>query len=380
MKIGIDVRCFAQGKNTGIEEYVKKTLEAIFVVDNVNEYILFFNTWKKSSVDFGWATKYNNVSVKKYSIPNKLLNISLWFLSYPKLDKLCGNVDIFFMPNSNFYAFSKNVQLFLTVHDLSFKHYKHAFSYKRRIWHFLVNPRLLMKKADHIFTVSEATKEDIYQTYNIKKQNITVAPNGITSVKGTCDRNDIAIIKVKEKYKLPYKFILYFGTIEPRKNIVNVIKAYDELRIKNKENIKHKLVIAGSNGWKVEEIEKVIENAKYKKDIIIIKNVPEKDKELIYTLASMFVYPSFFEGFGFPPLEAVACNIPVVISHTTSLPEVVGECAIMVDPMQADEMQIAMEYIILDRKLQFILKEKMLDYSYKFTWEQMANAFCDKIA
>ncbi len=377
MKIGVDVRCFAQGKNTGIEEYTKKTLNAIFEVDKKNEYILFFNTWRKCDVDFSWTAKYKNVSIVKHTIPNKLLNASLWLLNYPKLDKLCGGVDIFFMPNSNFYALSYNVKLFLTVHDLSFEHYKNSFSQKRRVWHFFVNPRLLIKRAKHIFTVSEATKEDICMTYNIAQEKISVTPNGMTSVIGDCDRNSMEIISVKEKYKLPYKFILYFGTIEPRKNIVNIIKAYDKLRLNNK--IKHKLIIAGSEGWKSDKINKTVINSDYKDDIIIIQNVPEKEKELIYTLASVFVYPSFFEGFGFPPLESIMCKIPTIVSHTTSLPEVVGESAIMIDPMRIDEIQKALECIILDKKLQNLLIEKMQDHSIFFTWNKMAKIFCSKI-
>ncbi|MEA3323286.1 MAG: glycosyltransferase family 1 protein, partial [Patescibacteria group bacterium] len=326
MRIGVDVRCFAQGKNTGIEEYTKKILDAIFKQDCDNEYILFFNAWHKQNVDFSWALSHKNVSIKKYAIPNKLLNFSLWFLQYPKLDKLCGGVDVFFMPNSNFCAVSSKTKLFLTIHDLSFEHYKHSFSWKRRVWHFFVNPRLLVSGAYHIFAVSEATKSDLYVTYGIKKEKITVTRNGTTSVEGKYDRNSIELVKVKEKYKLPYQFVLYFGTIEPRKNIINIIKAYDLLR-KSDENIKHKLVIAGARGWKGEDIHHAVHTAQFQNDIIMLIDVPEDEKELIYALSSVFIYPSFFEGFGFPPLEAMMNNVPVISSHTTSLPEIVGSNA-----------------------------------------------------
>ncbi|MEN8252167.1 MAG: glycosyltransferase family 1 protein [Patescibacteria group bacterium] len=378
MRIGIDVRCFAQGKNTGVEEYTKKALLAVFDRDKENEYILFFNAWRGQAVDFSWATKYENVTLKKYTIPNKLLNACLWLLDYPKLDKLCGGVDAFFMPNSNFYAISARVKIFLTVHDLSFDHYKETFSLKRRIWHFFVNPRVLAKRAYHIFTVSEATKEDVCETYRIKGGKISVAKNGLSSVQGTFDRNSIDIINVKEKYDLPYNFILYFGTIEPRKNIVNVIKAYEKVRLQNEENLNHKLVIAGSHGWSGCQVDDAVKNSKYKEDIKIIKNIPEEEKELIYALASVFVYPSFFEGFGFPPLEAITCRIPTIVSNKTSLPEVVGDNAIMVDPMRTDELVDALTAIIDNKKLQSILTKNSQAHIKKFTWDLFAKKFVNK--
>ncbi len=373
MRIGVDVRCFAQGKNTGIEEYTKKVLGAIFKQDCDNEYILFFNAWHKQDVDFSWALSHKNVSMKKYSIPNKLLNLSLWFLQYPKLDKLCGGVDAFFMPNSNFYAISQKTKLFLTIHDLSFEHYKHSFSWKRRAWHFFVNPRLLAKRAYHIFAVSEATKSDLCITYGVKKEKITVTCNGATSVEGKYDRNSIELIKIKEKYRLPYQFILYFGTIEPRKNIINIIEAYDLLR-KSDENVKHKLVIAGARGWKGENIYRAVHTAQFQKDIIMLIDVPEDEKELIYALSSVFVYPSFFEGFGFPPLEAMMNNVPVISSHTTSLPEIVGRNAIMIDPMRVDEIVHALRAVVADKQLQNILTKQLTQYLQKFQWDKSATS------
>ncbi|XLQ20071.1 MAG: glycosyltransferase family 4 protein [Candidatus Moraniibacteriota bacterium] len=354
MRIGIDVRCFARGKNTGIEEYSKKALTAIFELDRNNEYILFFNAWKNVDIDFSWATKYENVTVKKYAIPNKLLNLSMWFLNYPRLDKLCGGVDRFFMPNSNFYAVSCSVPLFLTIHDLSFEHFETTFSWKRSFWHFFVNSRLIASCAEHIFVVSEATKVDVCQTYGIDKKKVSVTLNGQSLISGKIDRNALEMIDVKEKYNLPYKFILYFGTIEPRKNIANIIRAYDKLRFENKQ-ITHKLVIAGANGWKSENIYDTANKSKYVNDIIFITDVPEEEKESLYVLASLFIYPSFFEGFGFPPLESLACGTPVIASNTTSLPEVIGKNAIMINPMRPDELKDAMKFSIIDKKISEVL-------------------------
>jgi len=374
MRIGVDVRCFAQGKNTGVEEYAQNALTAIFETDHDNEYVLFFNAWHGQGVDFSWATKYKNVTLKKFTIPNKLLNFSLWFFRYPKLDKLCGGVDIFFMPNNNFCALSQDVKLFLTVHDLSFEHYKSSFSLKRRLWHFFVNPRLLARRANHIFAVSEATKADLRETYNITDEKVSVAPNGMTAVSGKFNRNSIELLSVKEKYNLPYKFILYFGTIEPRKNIVNIIRSFDELRERN-SNIDHTLVIAGARGWKGEKIFAAVASAEHSEKIMVLTDIPEKEKEIFYTLSSVFVYPSFFEGFGFPPLEAIACSVPTITSHTTSLPEVVGGQAIMIDPMRPSEITQALSEAITDKKLHKIITQNTSEHTSKFQWNAFAKSF-----
>ena len=374
MRIGVDVRCFAQGKNTGVEEYAKGALLAIFEADSDNEYILFFNAWQGKKIDFSWATKYQNVTLKKFSIPNKLLNLSIWLLQYPKLDKLCGGVDIFFMPNNNFCALSQNTKLLLTIHDLSFEHYKNSFSWKRRLWHFFVNPRLLAKRAEHIFVVSDATKVDVCETYHILENCITTVRNGVTAIGGVYNRNSMELITLKEKYDLPYKFILYFGTIEPRKNIISVIKAFDGFRQRNK-NLDYHLVIAGARGWKGEEIYKAVSEAQYTKSIKIIADVPEDEKEIFYTLASVFVYPSFFEGFGFPPLEALTCGVPVIASNTTSLPEVVGKNAIMINPTRPDEIAEALTVITTNKRVQKILMKNAKNHIETFTWIKFANVF-----
>ncbi len=374
MRIGIDVRCFAQGKNTGVEEYTRNALIAILEMDHDNEYVLFFNAWHKQKIDFSWIVQYKNVIIKQFAIPNKLLNLSLWLLHYPKLDKLCGGVDLFFMPNNNFCALSDDVIFLLNVHDLSFEHYKNSLSFKRRLWHFFVNPRFLVKRAQHIFAVSKATKIDLCETYGVVDTKVSSILNGMTSVVGKYNRNNIDLVSLKEKYSLPYRFILYFGTIEPRKNIINIIKAFDDLHSRDK-SINHKLVIAGACGWKGEKIFKAVSNAKYSKDIIVIEDIPENEKEMLYTLSSIFIYPSFFEGFGFPPLEAIACSVPTITSNTTSLPEVVKDKAIMVNPMRSDEIVEALMTIIVDKNFQEQLIQNSKDYALEFNWKIFARKF-----
>ncbi|MFA5985877.1 MAG: glycosyltransferase family 1 protein [Parcubacteria group bacterium] len=375
MKIGIDARCFAQGKRTGVEEYAQKLLEAIFRNDPHNEYVLFFNALRHKNSDFSWATIFPHVSVVSFAIPNKFLNLSLWLLQYPKIDRLCGGVDLFFMPNSNFISLSRDVPLVLTVHDLSFAHYKRTFSYKRRLWHYFVNPRKLVARATHIMAVSAYTKEDLCKTYGKKKEMVAVSLNGTTSIKGLLNRNDIELIDVKRKYNLPYNFILYFGTIEPRKNIVGLVRAYEIFRKKNPHITPH-LVLAGSRGWNMHTIEYAIASSCFSADIHVITDIPEEDKEAFYALATVFVYPSFFEGFGFPPLEAALCKKPIIMSHTTSMPEVVEEGVIMIDPYRTEELVAALHAVFTQKEFtQYSEKSNTATLRHKFSWDRNARDF-----
>jgi glycosyltransferase involved in cell wall biosynthesis len=371
MRIGIDIRCLAEGKRTGVEEYSIALLEGLFETNPENEYILFFNAWKKIVPDFSFATKYPNVTLKIFHFPNKLLNLSLWYLRFPKLDKLIGGTDIFFLPNLNFSAFSKETKLLVTAHDLSFEIFPETFSLKRRIWHFFINFRWLARTADKVIAVSESTKNDLIDYYGVPKEKITVIHSGIAKRFHVMSRNDTDLVRVQEKYHLPYKFILSLATFEPRKNILALIAAYDALMRLNHPTLnKYSLVIAGTQGWKYEEIFEAIAHSPFNDKIILSGFIADEDKAALYNLAGIFVYPSFYEGFGFPPLEAMACGVPVIVSHSSSLPEIVGDAGILIDPYQPDEIFQALKQILLDQSFADILRKKSEKRVGEFAWEK----------
>lgn len=380
MRIGIDVRCLAAGRRTGVEEYTLNFLESLFKADKKNSYVLFFNSWRGMKVDLGWTKKYPNVALEKFRVPNKLLNFSFWYFNWPKIDKMIGGVDLFFMPNIIFGSISKKAKLIVTFHDLSFERYPETFSWKRRLWHAFVNPKKICQRADKIIAVSESTKNDIEALYAIPPEKIKVISSGVTESFRIIGRNDEKLVAVKGKYVLPYKFILYIGTIEPRKNIVGIIRAYGQLRKfaeenNNEELSKYKLVIAGERGWKDSEIFSEIRDANFAEDIKIINFVEDADKPFVYNLASLFVYPSFFEGFGFPPLEAMASGVPVIASNNSSLPEIVGEAGILIDPDKPDEIFRAMSEILMNKNLAEKLRKKGLKQAEKFSWKKSAKEF-----
>ena len=376
MKIGIDIRCLADGKNSGVEEYTINLLHSIFAMDEKNAYILFLNIHSEPKIDLRQFNKYKNVSIRRFRIPNKILNFCFWYLRWPNVDEMIGGVDFFFMPNINFVSISNKAKLILTMHDLSFEFYPQTFSLKRRLWHQFVNPRRLCKRADTIIAISESTASDIVGRYGINPEKVEQIYNGTSDEFREIDRNDPHFIEVKEKYHLPFNFIFYLGTIEPRKNIISLVRAYDQLRSLNNPQLeKYKLVIAGGKGWKVESILHEMRNAKYTKDIIYTSQITNEDKPYVYNLASLFVYPSFFEGFGFPVLEAMKCKVPVITSNTSSLPEVVGDAGIMIDPDKPDELFVAMREVLLSKNLQDLLREKEWKQAFKFHWRKTAYEF-----
>lgn len=381
MRIGIDVSCLGEGRRTGVEEYTLNLLQNIFKLDRKNEYILFLNSWKSSQADFSWLADYPNVKLKKFHFPNKLLNFLFWYFAWPKMDKMIGGADLFFMPNIMFGSVSEKTKLLVTIHDLSFERYPESFSLKRRLWHIFINPKKICSRADRIIAVSESTKNDLVDLYKVNPKKIKVIYSGVSEKFRVISRNYENLIRVKEKYKLPYKFILYLGTIEPRKNIAGIIRSYNQLRRtgagneKLKELIDYKFVIAGSKGWLSGKIFSEIKKSEFRDNIKVINFVRDADKEFVYNLAALFVYPSFFEGFGFPVLEAMSCGVPVITSNVSSLPEIVGNGAIMIDPDKPDEITEAIREVLTNGELRSELIEKGLVRSKEFSWQKSAREF-----
>lgn len=394
MRIGIDLRAIGQGKYSGVEEYTLNLLNALFSIDRENKYILFSSGRLRAGRYFEFCRKAkeknHNVDSRHCDFPNRILNASFKFFSRPKIENLIGEADIVFEPNINLLPSFKAKKI-VTFHDLSFERYGDFFSAKQIFWHNFVNPKKLAKEAHLIIAVSESTKYDLMEIYGIPADKIKVIYSGIfkkdqkpsnDKLMGqakTKDQNDdLKIKKIKEKYNLPDNYILYLGTIEPRKNIIGLIKALEALK-KNYSLFatRYSLVIAGSKGWLCEDIFRAAKNSICKADIIFTGFVADEDKACLYNLASLFVYPSFYEGFGFPPLEAMSNGAPVITSDCSSLPEVAGGAALMVNPYDISQMARAMSEVLGNKKLADAMAEKGRKQAEKFSWEKCARETLD---
>lgn len=351
MKIGIDGRCLQDGKNTGVEEYARGLISQLLKNNNKDRFVVFLNAFNPIKEDFSWLEKNERVEMKKFSFPNKLLNLCIWLLNWPKIDKMIGGVDYFISPNLHFTALSPGCKQILTVHDLSFERMPETFSFKRRVWHFLINSRKVTRRADRIWPVSESTAQDLISIYGIEKEKIEVN-YPLFDFDLYNKKNDFKEKQqIKEKYKLPEKFILFLGTIEPRKNIPGLIAGFESFKKRNSGTKDFKLVIAGEKGWLWESIIQKAEKSSVVEDIIFTGFVNEKDKVVLYSLARIFTYPSFYEGFGFPPLEAMASSVPTITSNCSSMPEILGDGAILINPYKPFEICLAIEKLLEDKKV-----------------------------
>jgi len=385
MTIGIDIRMLAQGMQTGVEEYVVNLLANMLSLNPNIKFKLFYNGYRKTELNYDWL-KLPNVELVQFNIPNKILDTSLYFLNYPKINKLLKGIDVFFSPHIFLSATSQKCKSVVTFHDLSFEKYPEFYSNSKNYWHFSMNPKKQARRADKIIAVSESTKNDLVELYKINPEKIKVIYSGVSLESGIWNL-EFRVTKVKEKYNLPEKYILYLGTLEPRKNIIGLIKAFEIFKTKFKSRRRHsgmspsrfKLIIAGSKGWLYKNIFKTIENSPVKNDIIFTGFIDDEDKSVLYSLADLFIYPSFYEGFGFPPLEAMACGTPVITSNVSSIPETVGDAAITVNPYNLDELYRAMEMVLSDENLKNNLIKKGFVQAKKFSWQKCARESLDFI-
>jgi glycosyltransferase involved in cell wall biosynthesis len=372
MKIGVDIRVLMDKNYSGISEYTANLLSEILKQDKDNQYKLFYNS-SSGRQERLERWNQNNSSVVVTSYPNKLFNYFLQKIcSRPKIDEIIGGADIFFAPHFNFLNVNKNTKLIVTVHDLSFLRYPEFFSKRKNIWHKALNVKKLLNRADVIVAVSENTLHDLIELAKIPAEKIKVIYSGNNYDPLTVDSNQVNNLLAKKGLKSGY--ILSVGNIEPRKNISGLIKAYEELREKN-PNINVQLVLAGAKGWKYKKIFSAWVKSKYKDDIKFLGYVDAGEKKCLYSGAALFVYPSFYEGFGFPPLEAMNLCVPVVSSNVSSLPEVLGGAALLVNPFKFEEIAEAMKLILTNDNLRNKLIQAGKEKASAFTWEKTAQEY-----
>lgn len=261
----------------------------------------------------------------------------------------------FFMPKNSF--------VLPVITDLALYEMPNVYKFSRvTLWK--MQYRYLIKHTKRFIAVSEYTKNDINKFLKIDKEKIDVIYCAADENVKRVDNKDILMF-VRKKYNLPDKYLLFIGNLNPRKNLSRLYKAYKE--VKEKLNIPHKLVIAGKHGWKYKKLLKYL---KKDENVIFTGYIDEIDKAALYTMADMFIFPSLYEGFGIPILEAQQCGTPVITSNISAMPEVGGDGALYIDPYSIKDISNALEKLVVDVEL----REKLVDYGYKnakrFSWEK----------
>lgn len=367
MKIGVDIRVLMDENYSGIAEYTDYLLRELLNRDDGNEYIFFFNSLKNPKHLF---EKWQNPRIKfvRSYWPNKIFNyIFQKCLSWPKIDSLTGPVDVFWSPHINFSSFGKTAgNKIITIHDLSFLRYPEFFNMRKNFWHKSLNIKKLLNRYDNIVAISENTKHDLMELLNIPEEKITVIYSGLNN--GHKETKEISSL-----IGIPY--ILYLGTIEPRKNVSGLIEAYNFLRDRHLPLTNYKLVLAGGNGWKNKNIYINAKQSLYRDDICFLGYVSRQEKEWLYQNAKLFVYPSYYEGFGFPPLEAMSHGLATITSDVSSLPEVVTDAALTVNPYSTLDLARAIESLLLDDTLRKNYALKGKERSLFFTWGKTADNY-----
>ena len=331
---------------SGVSEYTFNLLNHLLAQDTDSDYALFYNSWHNIENRMPKFTS-SRVKISHSSYPNKIFNYLLQkTLQQPKVDEIVGGVDIFLSPHINFLALSPYCKKVITIHDLSFLRYPEFFSRRKNFWHRTIRVEKLIARFDKIVAVSENTKNDLIELCGVAPEKIQVIYSGLASEYKVLDKTYSGLAAVRAKYDLPEKFILYLGNIEPRKNIAGLIRAYNTLRVEHPELSDLKLIIAGATGWRIKDTFNELNASPYIADIKFLGYIDRADKVYLYNLAQLFVYPSFYEGFGFPPLEAMACGTPVLTSNISSLPEIVADAAITIDPNNINAIAEAMAEIL----------------------------------
>jgi glycosyltransferase involved in cell wall biosynthesis len=372
MDIIIDIRALMGGKVSGVEVYITRLLTHLFEKDKTNRYLLFCNAYAADISDPEYSNN-RNVKILRTKIPNKILNISLSLLNFPKLDKYIGNKqkyflnfkpEVFLMPDLRPVALSKNIRTIQVIHDLSFKHFPAFYSIKTRLYHHLLRVKKQITKADKIIAVSRFTKEDIIKTYKPDQEKIEVIYEGVDENFGSGrGQNKVDLLT---KYNIPEDYFLFLATLEPRRNLKRLLEAFAEFKNSTTNHIK--LVLAGIKNEQIFNSTRL----KLSKDVILTGFIAEVDKAELFKNARAFIYPSLYEGFGLPLLEAMKCGTPIITSNKSSMPEIVGDSALTVNPYDSRSIEKAM-HKILDQRVVAGLKSKMNCQIKKFSWNKCAE-------
>jgi glycosyltransferase involved in cell wall biosynthesis len=373
MIIGIDIRVLGQ-RRSGIQEYTENLLEKMLALDSSIDFKLFFAGKNSGLPEYDWL-RLPNVELKSFNISNRILFYKSRLLNSPQIDQMMGGCDVFFSPHFFLAPLSKETKHVVTFHDLSYLRFPEFFSLRQRLWHsWQMQPEQQARQADRIIAVSESTRRDLIEKYSLLENKVARIYSGISD---QIRRPHIeALDEFRKNKRLPKSFVLFLGTIEPRKNVAGVIKAFNYL--KSRFNFPDlNLVIAGGKGWLCSEVFMQAYGSPFSSQIFFVEHISDSEREFYYSVAEAFIYPSFFEGFGFPVLEAMACGTPVITSANSSLPEVVGDAGILVDPYNIPQMGNALNSLIKDAELRRILVEKGYKKVQEFSWDDSAQQTLD---
>ena len=362
MRIGIDARLVFYSR-AGIGQYIMRLAEALANLNRHHDQFVLLQSRK----DHTEIVNGHNFS-----------RASLWTPSHHWAEQTTlgfeiGRLNLDLLHSPDFIPpFRRNFKSVITVHDLAFLLYPHFLTKESARYYGQIDHAV--RNTDHIIAVSESTRQDTIKLLGVAERKITVIHAAANPIYGSVDAEE-ARQRVSSMYGLDRDYILFVSTIEPRKNLPALLQAYRKLLDDYKRP--EGLALAGSRGWLSEEAYAMVETLNLEEHIRFLGRVPSEHLVYLYNAARLLVHPSFYEGFGLPPLEAMTCGTPVVVSNVSALPEVVGDAAILVDPHDVDGLTVAMWRVLTDEDLRANLIAKGLKRAGKFSWERAAQETLD---
>ncbi len=372
MKIGIDIRNVGK-KRTGDEAVFFNIVKNLALIDQENSYYLFTDILEKKII----ATIKKELAIQAKEnfqiITLKTQNKFSWnFWTLPKYLRK-NPVDIYLTQYITPFFVKKKIKIITIIHDISFNFFSQFIKWSDLIFLKILIP-LSIKRADKIIGVSQFTHQEIIKYYKVKSEKVTWIYNSIAQ-NFYQPINQIEIEKVQIKYKLPAKFILYMGTLQPRKNVPVLLRAYAQF-LANKDFIgeKPKLVLAGVKGYNYDKkIDRVIAEEKLEGGVIFAGYIADQDKPSFIASAQIFCFPSFYEGFGMPILEALAMKVPVLASDIPPHREIAGGAVLFFNPSDSSELAEKIKKIINNKQLQEELVNKGILQINNFSWLKTAE-------
>ncbi len=374
MKIGIDAQTILNpkmGDAAGLGHYTYQLIRYLLKIDQENEYFLYFN-YRVREKDI---KKFNRPNVKIRRFPFSCYKKFLP-LAYSEMLAsaffLRDQLNVLHIPGGRAPLTYKR-KMVVTAHNLGVKKFPELFSKREQII-FKIKPAAF-KRANAVIASSEAAKNDLKNNFEISEDKIKVIHNAFDEkfFKGASVSE---IQKVKSKYKIDGEYVLFMNTIKPLNNLARLIEAFSKLRLLlkgKKPNSNYKLVLAGKSGWMSGEIHQIAKDFGLKNEVIFPGYIDPKDLNALFAGADVFVSIPIYEEFGAPVLEAMACGVPVICSNVSSLPEITGGSAVMVDPYDINGIKSAVLKILDNDKLRDDLEKRGLEQAKKFHWKKTAK-------
>jgi glycosyltransferase involved in cell wall biosynthesis len=349
-------------RRAGLGRYAESLARAL-VAGEPSHYTLFYNRERGVEPLAG----LEHLSIRSVALGYKPWRMLVWLgqLFCLGFDRLLPGAELFHATEHLLLPL-RTTPTVLTVHDLIFRHLPTHHKPLNR-WYLNLTMPLYCRRATHIITVSECTRRDLVAAYGVPWEKITVVAEAADPRFRPQGRE--AVAAVRTRYNLPVRYLLFVGTIEPRKNLLRLLEAFEAVHA---DGLTDALVIVGKRGWLYDDFFVALERSPARDVVILPGYVPDEDLPAIYAGAQALVFPSLYEGFGLPVLEAMACGTPVVASHASSLPEVGGQAALYFDPTSEEEITSNVHRLLRDNALKEGMQVEGLAQAARFSWEKAA--------